>query len=107
MSRAKRSCPTPTVNTGIERAFMLASDSSSDWSEVSAPSVTTARPASGKPASSSRARSSACPSRVAVPSYFNSAADDTRPDDDEKRKNRSTKRWESALSKGLSAAVSC
>ena len=40
MSRSNRSWPTPTVNTGIDRAFRLASGSSSDSSEVSAPSVT-------------------------------------------------------------------
>ena len=74
MSCAKRSWPTPTVKTGIDRAFRLASGSSSAASDVSAPSVTMTRPASGRPDSSSRARSSAWPSRVAVPSYFRSAA---------------------------------
>ncbi len=74
MSRVKCSWPTPTVKTGIERALRLASDSSSEASDVSAPSVTMTRPASGSPDSSSRARSSASPSFVDVPSYLSSAA---------------------------------
>ena len=103
MSRAKRSAPTPTVKTGIERALMLASDSSSAASEVSAPSLTITRPASGRPESSSRARASAWPRCVDVPAYFMPPADWTRSVDAEKRKKRSTKRSESALSSGLSA----
>ncbi len=92
MSRVKCSWPTPTVKTGIERALRLASDSSSEASDVSAPSVTMTRPASGRPDSSSRARSSASPSFVDVPSYLSSAADPSRPADEEKRKNRRTNR---------------
>ena len=102
MSRAKCSWPTPTVKTGIERAFRLASDSSSEASEVSAPSVTITRPASGSPDSSSRARSSAWPSRVDVPPYFRSPAAASRSADEEKRKKRRTNRCDSALSSGPS-----
>ena len=86
MSRAKWSCPTPTENTGICRAFRLASDSSSVSAEVSAPSVMRTRPASGNPDSSSRARSSAVPIRVEVPPYFSSLAVPRRSADEEKRK---------------------
>ena len=102
MSRVKRSWPTPTVNTGIDRALRLASDSSSEASEVSAPSVTITSPASGRPESSSRARSSASPSFVDVPSYLSSAGDPSRPADDENLKNRSTKRCCSVFSSVLS-----
>ena len=97
MSRAKRSWPTPTGKTGIDRAFRLASDSSSEASDVSAPSVTITRPASGRPDSSSRARSSASPSCVDVPSYCRSAATRARPADEEKRKKRRTKRFDSVF----------
>ena len=102
MSRVKCSWPTPTVKTGIERALRLASDSSSEASEVSAPSVTITRPASGRPESSSRARSSASPSFVDVPSYLSSAADPSRPADEEKRKNRRTNRSWSVFSSAAS-----
>ena len=107
MSRVKCSWPTPTVKTGIERALRLASDSSSEASEVSAPSVTITRPASGRPDSSSRARSSASPSFVAVPSYLSSAGDPSRPADEEKRKNRRTNRSWSVFSSAASMPPSC
>ena len=49
MSFANRSWPTPTVNTGIDRAFRLAIDSSSAASDVSAPSlIMTSPPAAGR-----------------------------------------------------------
>ena len=97
MSRANCSWPTPIGNTGIDRAFRLASGSSSEASEVSAPSVTITSPASGSPASSSRARSSAWPRCVEVPAYFRSPAPASRSADDEKRKKRSTNRCDSAV----------
>jgi len=49
-------------------------------------------PASGRPASSSRARSSALPIRVAVPPNFRSAADVIRSDEEAKLKKRTTNR---------------
>ena len=102
MSRVNRSCPTPTVNTGMDRAFRLASDWSSEASDVSAPSVTMTSPASGRPDSSSRARSSASPSFVDVPSYLSSDADPRRPAEVENLKKRRTKRCCSALRSALS-----
>ena len=106
-SRAKRSWPTPTVKTGIDRAFRLASVSSMAASDVSAPSLTMTRPASGRPESSSRARSSAGASRVAVPANLRSAADATRSDDEAKLKKRTTKRCDSALRRAAFFPVSC
>src|SRR5262245_4358781 len=88
MSRLKRSWPIPTGKTGIERAFRLASGSSSDASDVSAPSVTITRPASGKPDSSSRARSSAWPRCVEVPAYWRSAVCARRSADDENQETQ-------------------
>src|SRR3954468_19022823 len=97
-SWAKCSRPTPTVNTGIDRALRLASVSSIAASEVSAPSLIMTRPASGSPDSSSRARSSAGARRVDVPPNLRSAADAPRSDDEAKRKKRITKRCDSASS---------
>ena len=64
MSRDSVSCPTPTVKTGTPCDLSARSDSPSASSAVSAPSLTTTRPASGRPASSCRAPSRAAPSRV-------------------------------------------
>ena len=71
-SRVSRSLPTPTANTGMPCALRPAIDSSIVRSALSEPSVTSTRPATGRPLSSLRARSSASPSRVAVPSNVRS-----------------------------------
>ncbi len=49
MSRASRSRPTPTVKTGTAAAFKPRSASVSEASVVSAPSLTSTMPASGRP----------------------------------------------------------
>ena len=82
--------PSPTVNTGMASALSDRSAGATDPSVVSAPSVTITRPASGSPASSSFARSSASPTRVCVPPNVRFAAPWTRSTEDENRKNRST-----------------
>ena len=107
MSCAKRSWPTPTVNTGIDRVLRLASVWSIAASDVSAPSDTITSPASGSPESSSRARSSAWPSRVAVPPYFKSAAEAMRSDEEAKLKKRTTNRCESAASSFALGPLNC
>ena len=95
------------MKTGIDRVFRLASVWSIAASEVSAPSDTITRPASGRPDNSSRARSSAWPSRVEVPPNFRSAAEATRSDEEAKLKKRMTKRCESAASSFALGPVSC
>ena len=74
---------------------------------VSAPSDTSTTPATGRPASSSRAPSSAGPSRVCDPPNVRSFADSSRPAVDENRNTRTRKRSDSALSNALSGAPNC
>ena len=95
------------MKTGIDRALRLASGSSSEASDVSAPSLTITRPASGRPDSSSRARSSAGPSRVAVPAYFRFAVDGCLSTDDAKLKNRRTNLSDNALKRLPLGPVNC
>ena len=84
-------------------ALSPAIDSSIVRSALSEPSVTTTRPATGRPLSSLRARSSASPRRVAVPSNFRSSVYCSRSAYDENRKMRRLKRLPSAVSSGASA----
>ena len=82
------------------------SDSVSGASVVSAPSVTTTSAESGSPASSSRARVSASPTRVSVPSNVRSAGLASRSVDEENLKKRSANRSASAWSSGASGPPS-
>jgi len=77
------------------------SESSKDVSAVSAPSLTTSRPESGRPLSSSRARSSASPNRVDVPSNERPAAFGTRSDVVANLNCRTAKRWLRSRHNGL------
>ena len=73
-SRANRSVPTPTVNTGTRRARNASSASSSAPPPLSAPSDTITTPASGMPFRSSRTSFSACARSDRVPFAFRAAA---------------------------------
>ena len=94
-SFASDSRPTPTVNTGTDAAFMASSASVREASVVSAPSLTTTRPARGRPASSWRAPSSDAPIRVWAPANVRSDEAPTRDAVDENLKVRMTNRSES------------
>ena len=108
MSRANRSCPTPTVKTGIcprLEARQLAVERGVRGVGAVRHHDETGQRQPGELVA--RARSSAGPSRDAVPPYFRSAALATRSADEEKRKNRTTKRCDRASSSGLSGSASC
>ncbi len=105
MSGSIDSSPTPTVKTGTPAAWSGRSASVSGRSSLSAPSETSTRPDSGTLESSSRAASSAWPSRVCVPSKVSSSSPSIRSATSEKRKKRRTKRSESCSMSGLSPGV--
>ena len=90
------------MNTGSASAFDASSASATVASVVSAPSVTSTRPDTGRPASSWRALSIAFASRVCVPLNVRSAGALTRAVDEENRNVRTRNFSDSAFIIGLS-----
>ena len=88
-------------------AFIPSRVSAIEASVVSAPSDTSTTPATGSPASSSRAPSSAGASLVCEPLNVRSSTDVMRPVDEEKRKVRTRNRSASDFISGLSALPNC
>ena len=87
-SRAKRSVPTPTVNTGTRRARNASSASSSAPLPLSAPSDTITTPASGMPFKSSRTSFNAWARSERVPFDVSAAAPTMGEASAAKRKRR-------------------
>ena len=103
-SRAKRSWPTPTVYIGTRRARSASRAVPRSLPPLSAPSVTTTTPASGIPARSSRATSSAFARSVRAPLAVSVAAPDVGVASAAKRKVRSANRSDSRRTTALVSA---